>query len=102
MTYSGYLLEDLRRAGKADWNALMDATDLLIDGPFVQELAGNHLWRGSDNQRLHYLSGRIQPPEEEQVPRAQVRILSDGRVQLSGFPLKKFEKALEKALDVRS
>jgi len=80
MTYSGYLLEDLRRVKRADWNALLDATDLLIDGPFVQELAGNHLWRGSDNQRLHYLSGRIRPPEDEQVPRAQVRILPDGRV----------------------
>ena len=33
--------------------ALLDKTDYLVDGPFIQELADSTLpWRGSANQRI--------------------------------------------------
>ena len=70
-TYSGYRYEDLMaRAAGAERNSddvaaipslvdaagardLLLATDVLVDGPFIQELHSYELpWRGSSNQRL--------------------------------------------------
>lgn len=52
-TYTGYTYEALVAAGRADWQALLDETDVLVDGPFVQaERSYTALFRGSANQRL--------------------------------------------------
>ena len=52
-TYTGYRYEDLAEAGRADWEALLAATDVLVDGPFLQaQKSYATLFRGSDNQRL--------------------------------------------------
>lgn len=54
-TYTGYLYEDLLARAAADKHvrALLDATDVLVDGPFVETLKSLGLtWRGSSNQRL--------------------------------------------------
>lgn len=55
LCYTGYQLE---RLGSSAHRALVDQVDLLIDGPYVQELHGDLLWRGSSNQRLHALTDR--------------------------------------------
>ncbi len=55
ITYTGYIFEDLAARAKEDAAvaALLDATDLLIDGPYVQALRSLDLpFRGSSNQRL--------------------------------------------------
>lgn len=55
VTYTGYVYETLaaRAARDADVARLLDATDLLIDGPYVQALRSLDLpFRGSSNQRL--------------------------------------------------
>lgn len=54
-TYTGYLYEDLcrRAADEPAVAALLDATDVLVDGPFVEAQRSLGLqWRGSANQRL--------------------------------------------------
>ena len=52
-TYTGYLFEHLRDAGRADWTALLQETDVLVDGPFLQDQKSYELhFRGSRNQRL--------------------------------------------------
>jgi anaerobic ribonucleoside-triphosphate reductase activating protein len=53
MIYTGYLWEDLLAAGNAPWRRLVEAADILVDGPFVQALKDiGLLFRGSSNQRL--------------------------------------------------
>jgi len=52
MTYTGYLYEDIIASDNADWQALLRETDILVDGPFVQELTTTLPFRGSSNQRL--------------------------------------------------
>lgn len=52
-TYTGYPYEDLAAAGRDGFDALLAATDVLVDGPFIQARKSYAaLFRGSDNQRL--------------------------------------------------
>lgn len=52
-TYTGYRYEDLAARDDAAIQALLDATDVLVDGPFVEALRSLELqWCGSSNQRL--------------------------------------------------
>jgi len=53
--YSGYAFEDILEIGKTDpaFKALLEATDVLIDGMFLIEKKSLTLkWRGSQNQRV--------------------------------------------------
>jgi anaerobic ribonucleoside-triphosphate reductase activating protein len=63
MTFTGYLWEELRAAAglagggngfvRAGWRRLIEATDILVEGPFIQALRDIDLrFRGSSNQRL--------------------------------------------------
>lgn len=61
VTYTGYLYENLLKKVKIDpaVGLLLDSTDLLIDGPFVEARKSLTLtFRGSSNQRLIPLSGQ--------------------------------------------
>ncbi len=53
ITYTGYTWEELTASSRNDWAALIRETDILVDGPFIQELKNIDLtFRGSSNQRL--------------------------------------------------
>ena len=52
-TYSGYTLEAILAKGDSDWLALLEETDVLVDGPFLEKEQSYDLrFRGSRNQRL--------------------------------------------------
>lgn len=52
-TYSGYRYEKLLEAGNPHWLALLGETDVLVDGPYIEEERSLTLpFRGSKNQRL--------------------------------------------------
>lgn len=51
--YTGYLYDDIIKDGDMAEGQLLHLVDVLIDGPFIQELRTLDLpWRGSKNQRL--------------------------------------------------
>ncbi|MDE7241442.1 MAG: radical SAM protein [Desulfovibrio sp.] len=55
ITYTGFVFEDLAARARKDAAvaALLEATDLLIDGPYMEALRSLDIaWRGSSNQRL--------------------------------------------------
>ncbi|MGB5824238.1 MAG: anaerobic ribonucleoside-triphosphate reductase activating protein [Proteocatella sp.] len=55
MTYSGYTFEQLLNDSNDDncWKMLLEATDILVDGPFEEENKNLLLkFRGSSNQRV--------------------------------------------------
>jgi len=54
--YSGYTLEQLQARDDPWIKGLLTYVDILIDGPYVREKAANLLWRGSTNQRVHFLT----------------------------------------------
>lgn len=52
-TYTGYTYEELLAMGQPGHLALLDETDVLVDGPFVLSLKSHTVkFRGSSNQRL--------------------------------------------------
>lgn len=52
-TYTGYLYEDLLQSDREGVAELLAATDVLVDGPFVESKKSLELdWRGSSNQRV--------------------------------------------------
>ncbi|MDR2185809.1 MAG: radical SAM protein [Treponema sp.] len=53
MIYTGYLWENLLAADRPEWRRLIEAADILVDGPFIQAQKNIDLrFRGSANQRL--------------------------------------------------
>lgn len=53
MTYTGYTFEQLLERNKPDEMALLQETDILVDGPFIKEEKNmTLLFRGSKNQRI--------------------------------------------------
>ena len=84
--WSGYKLADLKRLGIPGSQELLSSIDLLIDGFYLASQQGNYPLRGSSNQDLHYLSGRIQPEDLDKIPR-QEWILQSDSMTYTGFPL---------------
>jgi anaerobic ribonucleoside-triphosphate reductase activating protein len=90
LVYTGYLLEELSAGVEA--NGLLKRMDMVIDGPYREELPNTRQWRGSDNQRLHLLSPRAQrhaAAAEAPMPEArplQVQMLAPNRFRIIGIP----------------
>jgi anaerobic ribonucleoside-triphosphate reductase activating protein len=88
MTFTGYRHEAIRRSSRSAWASLLAATDLLVDGPYVQERRDTvRPSVGSTNQRFIHLTDRY----HGQIPNAghdqvEVRIRRDGLVALNGWP----------------
>lgn len=102
MTFTGYVLEELLNSNDPGILKLIELTDLLIDGPFKQELLDtSRPWVGSSNQRYHFLSERYRELED-QLPnignRLEVRLSPDGRVAVNGLAKKADLEALFKEL----
>jgi anaerobic ribonucleoside-triphosphate reductase activating protein len=89
MTFTGYVLEDLRTAGREDWDRLLAATDLLVDGPYLaQRPERRRPWVGSDNQRFWFLTDRYAhlAGDLDAIPnRLEIRISRSGEVAVNGF-----------------
>ncbi|MDP3216480.1 MAG: 4Fe-4S single cluster domain-containing protein [Deltaproteobacteria bacterium] len=89
MLYSGHTYEALCARGDGAVTRLLDATDLLVDGPFLEAERDEGLrWRGSRNQRVLLLTERY---SEEAIRAAPVLrgldavLGADGRVHVSGM-----------------
>ncbi len=51
--YTGYTIEELQLEGNPCRMELLDSIDVIVDGPFVEELRDEQLrFRGSSNQRI--------------------------------------------------
>ena len=59
VTFSGNTYESLKVKGDMNIDSLLSNTDLLIDGPFVQEeIDYSRPWVGSSNQKYRFLTNR--------------------------------------------
>jgi anaerobic ribonucleoside-triphosphate reductase activating protein len=58
MSYTGWTLERLQSRGTPTQRSLLGWLDLLIDGRYVERRHASLRWRGSSNQRIHFLTER--------------------------------------------
>lgn len=73
LVYSGYTLAEIEDKG-TDHADLLALVDILIDGPFRQEVPQDHPLAGSGNQRVHYRTARAR------ALRAEIEAQPFGRV----------------------
>ncbi|WP_326944700.1 radical SAM protein [Amycolatopsis sp. NBC_01307] len=89
MTFTGRVLEDLPPS------KLLEATDLLVDGPYLADRPeSSRPWVGSVNQRFHFLTGRYDESIFTTPNRLELRIATDGSVELNGFATTEVLEAL--------
>ncbi|HOT29316.1 MAG TPA: 4Fe-4S single cluster domain-containing protein [Candidatus Ozemobacteraceae bacterium] len=102
VTFTGYTLERIRAAGDAAWDRLLAATDLLIDGPFVEAQADqSRPWVGSSNKRFVFLTGRYRHLEAvlNQIPNGlELRISPVGGVTINGMETSEALEEIRKTL----
>lgn len=96
MIYSGYTLAELQAMKNEAINEILSLADLLIDGEYREEENTNSLYRGSDNQTIHFLSSRFKA-WEEQIKNHKSRPLEFVREKdalfMVGLPPKNFKHA---------
>ena len=95
MIYSGYTLEELRAWHSASVDEILDSIDLLVDGEYVEEQNSNTLYRGSDNQTIHFLSKKYLPFKEmiEASHNRDVEFICRGdELFVVGIPIKGFQR----------
>ncbi len=98
--YSGHTREELEQSGDPWLLRLLACADILIDGPYVAAAAASLLWRGSRNQRVHFLTDRYGDwASRLESAAAQVQInVGDQSFRTSGNWPGGFLEDLERAL----
>jgi len=90
LVYSGYSLEALMKRGQIV-TGFLEEIDILIDQPFLKAAPNTLKWRGSDNQRVHYLSSNAQiyASDDDNAPKErpiQIQRMGIGQFRLVGIP----------------
>lgn len=91
IVYTGFLYEELLALAQTDEAVanFLKKIDLLIDGPYVEELDQNQMAVGSANQRIIHLTDRYRDMAEEYYGKSgrcvEIRIF-DGKGMLVGVP----------------
>lgn len=91
MVYSGYRLSALLSSDNPHVMALLNESDLLVDGPFLADEYDDSLsWRGSQNQVIHILTKRyneesLQEAFQRQKKGFSIMVRPEGYMSFSGF-----------------
>jgi len=99
IVFTGYTIAELKiEPPGAGVGEFLDVIDVLIDGPYDELRNDDKGLRGSTNQRIHYLTGRISKGsfDFEGVDRqAEVRIEDGGSILVLGTPPKGLTRSLK-------
>ena len=103
MIFSGYTLAELQARNDEATNFLLANVDILVDGDYREELNTGSIYRGSDNQTIHFLSPKYLPFKEK-ILRTKNRSLEfvcrkDGELFMIGIPAKNFERDFSKIME---
>jgi anaerobic ribonucleoside-triphosphate reductase activating protein len=87
VTFTGHTLEELQESNDKDYNALLEVTDLLIDGEFQAEKQSfDRPWVGSSNQRYRFLTNHYSVNDIMNIRnKVEVRIHPNGKAIISGM-----------------
>lgn len=95
MIYTGDTIEELREQHNpaVDWT--LARTDILVDGEYIAVLDDNLPYRGSRNQRIHFLSERYSMTDFSATERKASILHTENEIILSGIPDRQTKKLLE-------
>lgn len=95
MIYSGYTLAELKSWNQISVNEILANVDLLIDGEYIEALNTNKIYRGSDNQVIHFMSDKYLPFKArlEGMNNRSVEFIcrGDNELFIVGLPIKGFQ-----------
>lgn len=85
--FTGYRYETLlKKPAHSGVPDLLELVDVLIDGPYIREQNDSVGLRGSKNQRVIYLTDRLQGYQlENQIRKVEFKI-DDGSLTMVGIP----------------
>jgi anaerobic ribonucleoside-triphosphate reductase activating protein len=88
MIYSGYTLEELYALNSKKAEEVLKSCDILIDGQFKKEFQMSEPWRGSQNQKIHFLTSRYGVDDylSSTANSLEYHIHSNGSIFQSGIP----------------
>lgn len=101
MAYSGFTLAELLTSPDPWVARLLGILDILVDGPFLVDQAASLLWRGSRNQRVHFLTPRhrgLAGALPDVTAGVELHVRRDGGVFWAGVPEPGFEATLRRDL----
>lgn len=85
--YTGYSLDELKtKASDEVVSDLLAQIDVLIAGPYIDELNDNRGLRGSSNQIVHHLTDRLKYYDFISQPRNAEIQMHDGEMLFVGVP----------------
>ena len=100
LVFTGGLLEEIQ--ADSQLAKLLPYIDVLVDGPFVQELNDGRGLRGSSNQRIHCLTERYRPLErmltEQPMREIEIELTEAGQLEMSGIPHTGFMENFQRQL----
>lgn len=101
MVYTGRTLAQLQAAEDPCASRCLRAIDVLIDGPYVEELNDGIGWRGSSNQVLHVLGQRASGFADgaSVQRRLELRVSADGTVSFTGMPARGRGRDIARSLE---
>ena len=98
--YTGYTLEEIQSGKPEGGLELLNQVDVLIDGLYLESEQAPLLWRGSRNQRVHFLTPRyrhLKPMVEKENRRHVEVITGKNSVAVTGiFPLEFWNRLRQK------
>jgi anaerobic ribonucleoside-triphosphate reductase activating protein len=103
LCYTGYTLEELQ--DNREMQDVLLLIDVLIDGEYRQGLDNGQRWRGSGNQRFHFLTPRYRNEADEwyiaSERQIEIELDMNGKLLISGVPSKDFIDKLTTELQRR-
>ena len=84
LCYSGYTYAELQRRPDHSVAKLLSNTDILIDGPYMEELREVTTWKGSSNQQVHIFNPALKNCFGKGTERVEIIISEEGVITLTG------------------
>lgn len=96
LVFTGYTVDELTLLAPDGTQALLGATDVLVDGPYkADQPDATRSWVGSKNQQFHYLTARYSAAIEvieNGMRDLEIRIDRNGKARINGWPTQMLRK----------
>lgn len=102
MSYTGFTLDEIRGNAEPAQLELLSRLDLLIDGRYLRDQHTTLQWRGSSNQKVHFLSDRytdLRNSVNRMTILLDMVVDEDGSFYGVGIFPKGFQQALQRGMN---